>query len=63
MDITISVTTSQGTRIAKAIGNRFALSRNATEAEVKQFILSYLKQTVLEQERQDILNNTVIETF
>lgn len=63
MDITITVTAQQATRISSAVGNRFALGRNATEVEVKQFILNYLKQMVVEQERQVALANVNIEAF
>ena len=40
------VDTNTATRISVAVGNRMGLGRNASAAEVKQFIVAFLKEQV-----------------
>jgi hypothetical protein len=69
MDITITITNQQGTRVLTALGHKYGLKdglgspRDATAQEAKDFIVRHLKQTVLEQERQDAFANAVIADF
>jgi hypothetical protein len=69
MDITFTVTNQQAARIATAVGHRFAMRdangalRDATTQEVKDYIIRHLKQTVIEQERQDAFANVTVSDF
>ena len=69
MDITLTVTVQQATRISTALGNRFALKdagglpRQATQAEIKDYVIGILRSVVLDQERQDAVSNAVIAGF
>lgn len=49
--LTITTSAQHDTRIVAALGKHLNLGRNATGAEVKAWIVNYLKAMVLEQEK------------
>lgn len=51
--LTITTTAAQDARIVAAFGKRLGLGRNATGAEVKAAIITYIKNMVQMQEYDD----------
>jgi len=50
--ITITTDSAQDARIVVAVGSIMNLGRNATQAEVKAFLVQYLRQSVQDYERR-----------
>lgn len=50
--ITINTTTEQDALIAPAVGSILGLGRNATQAEVRKFLVDYLRMQVMDYNRR-----------
>jgi len=57
--LTINTTAAQATRVASAFGKRLNLGRDATNAEVKQQVIEFLKDAVWDQEHRDAVEAVV----
>jgi len=53
--LTITTTSSEDARIAKAFGRQLSLGRNATAAEVKAGLIDFVKTVVRNSERLDAM--------
>lgn len=53
--VTITTTSAEDARIVKAFGRYLGLGRNATAAEVKTALATFLKSVVRDGERQDAI--------
>ena len=49
--LTVTLTTAQAQRVATAFGRYWNLGRDATAAEVKEYLIRQLKGVVAQQER------------
>jgi hypothetical protein len=54
--ITITTNSAQDARIAEAIGSILLLGRNANAGEVKDYLTTYLRDSVLRYERDKAKN-------
>jgi hypothetical protein len=61
--MTINTTTAQDARIAPAVGSILGLGRDATAAEVKAWVIEYIKQSVLDYERRKNIEQFVPPQF
>jgi hypothetical protein len=53
---TITTTSAEDARIVKAFGRYLVLGRNATAAEVKAALVTFLQTIVRDSERQDAID-------
>lgn len=51
--ITINADATQAARVAHAIGAELSLGRDATLGEVQNYLITYLKETVLRVEKRE----------
>lgn len=59
--LTIDLTAAQAQRVSTAIGKVLSLGRDATAAEIRQWLVDRLKDVVLKQEKKDRLDS--VETL
>jgi hypothetical protein len=57
--LTITTTSAEDARIAKAFGRYLALGQNATAAQVKTAVVSFIQTVVRDSERQDAIDAEV----
>ena len=61
--LTINTTTTQATRIAVAYGSKLGLNRNATAAEIKQAVISEIRQVVRSYEHRIQAEAITVDTL
>lgn len=63
VDVTITLTAPQATRVAAACGKRLNLGRSCTMVEAKAWTIGLWREVVIDSEREDTNKVLTIEAF